>query len=131
VLGAKFESPLYAAVIACVPTVSVLVESVATPLLLRVEVPRLVEPSRKLTVPVGTPLSNPGCGVTVAVKVTDCPKPDGLRDDASAAIVAVRLVLRSTDTAPPPGFVAIRMSGLLSPFVSAVETDVLKALPEL
>ena len=44
----------------------------ATPLLLSVPVPRVVEPSLKVTVPVGVP-APARSGVTVAVKVTDWP----------------------------------------------------------
>ena len=43
------------------PTASVDVIRVATPLLLSLELPICVAPSKKLTVPVGVPLSNPGC----------------------------------------------------------------------
>jgi hypothetical protein len=58
-------------VIDCVPAARVVVVSVATPTALRVAVPRLVVPSRNVTVPVGTLV--PDCGETVAVKVTLCP----------------------------------------------------------
>ena len=52
-----------------VPTARALVVSVATPEPFKVPVPRLVAPSRKVTVPVGVPV--PGAtAVTVAVKVT-------------------------------------------------------------
>ena len=53
------------------------VENVATPPALRVPVPIVVAPSRKVTVPVGVP---PG-PVTVAVKVTDWPKVEGFGVD--------------------------------------------------
>lgn len=43
-----------------------------------------VLPSLKVTEPDGTPPLE----VTVAVKVTDCPKTDGLGDDASVVVVA-------------------------------------------
>lgn len=53
--------------------------SVATPLV-NATVARVVAPFLKTTFPVGVdgPLE-----VTVAVKVTDCPKVDGLRDEVS------------------------------------------------
>jgi len=51
-----------------VPTASDVVEKVATPEAFRVPVPRLVIPSRKVTVPVGVPL--PEEAATVAVSVT-------------------------------------------------------------
>ena len=73
-LPAKFASPLYRAVIECVPpfkleTVSwtVSVESGT--------VPRVAPPSRNVTVP---PAKSPAIdGVTVAVNVTDCAKTTG------------------------------------------------------
>ena len=52
-----------------------------------VPVPMGVEPSKKVTVPVGAPA--PGAGtVTVAVKVTDWPKTDGFTEDATLVAVA-------------------------------------------
>ena len=49
--------------------------------------PRVVEPSLKVTVPVGVPL--PGAAAeTVAVKVTDWPKTDGFADDVTVVVVA-------------------------------------------
>ena len=52
---------------------------VALPLL-RVAVPSLAEPSMKVTDPVGVPL--PGvAALTVAVKVTGCPKKDGSTEE--------------------------------------------------
>jgi hypothetical protein len=73
-LDAKFASPLYVAVMVCVLGPRAEYCKVATPLLLREELPRFVAVavSKKLTVPVGVPLTNPG-SETVAVKVTACP----------------------------------------------------------
>src|SRR5213078_4106364 len=71
VLTLKFASPPYDALIEWEPTASVLVTNVAWPEPFRVPVPRVLEPSLKVTVPVGVPA--PGLlAVTVAVKVTDC-----------------------------------------------------------
>ena len=56
VLPAKFALALYLAVIECVPTVSVDVANVATPLPFSVPVPSIVVPSRKVTIPVGVRL---------------------------------------------------------------------------
>jgi len=70
VLPAKFALPAYLQVIECVPTVSVEIVKVAVPPLLRVPMPSVVGPSRKLTVPVGVPLLP---DVTVAANVTDVP----------------------------------------------------------
>jgi hypothetical protein len=49
---------------------------------LRVLVPRVAVPSLKVTVPVAEE------GVTVAVKVTDCPNVEGFRDDVMAIPLA-------------------------------------------
>ena len=58
----------------------------ATPLLLSVPVPSVVEPSLKVTVPPGMP--PPGdAAVTVAVKVTACPTVDGLTEEVRAVAV--------------------------------------------
>lgn len=67
VLVANLESPLYAAVIECVPTVSVEVVNVATAPLVKARVPSEAVPSRNVTIPVGIPEVEE---VTVAVNVT-------------------------------------------------------------
>ncbi len=68
-LAKKLLSPSYETVIVCDPRASPLVLNVAFPLLLRLMVPRKVEPSKNVTVRVGTPL--PGAAAfTVAVKVS-------------------------------------------------------------
>jgi hypothetical protein len=57
-----------------------------------VPVPRVVVPSRNVTVPLG--LLAPGAvTVTVAVKVTLCPKTDGLTDDATVVVVLALLTI--------------------------------------
>src|SRR5689334_7450752 len=110
----------------CVPTVSVDVLSVPCALALRLEVPRLVVPSKKVTVPVGVTV-NPSL-IAVAVKVTDCPKLEGFEEDVSVVLVGARLVLRSTEIAPGrfPQTLLLQfpttMSGLLSPLRSATPT---------
>ena len=59
---------------------------------LSVPVPRVVEPSRKLTVPVGVPL--PGAtALTVAVKVTDSPKTEGFADEVTLLVVPAWLTV--------------------------------------
>ena len=63
--------------------------------------PRVVEPSLKVTVPVGVPL--PGAPAeTVAVKVTDWPKTEGFADDATEVVVAslVTVSVRTDDALP-------------------------------
>jgi hypothetical protein len=52
---AKVALPEYLAVTECVPTASVDVVKVATPLPFNAPVPRVVVPSRKVTIPVGVP----------------------------------------------------------------------------
>jgi hypothetical protein len=61
-------SPLYCAVMECVPTARVDVENVATPLALSAEIPSVEAPSMNVTVPVA-----PEDGLTVAENVTCCP----------------------------------------------------------
>ena len=72
--------------------------NVATPEPFSVPVPRVVEPSRNVTVPVGVP--EPGAlAVTVAVNVTDWPNTEGLAEDTTAdarRILIDRLALRLT-----------------------------------
>lgn len=68
----------------CVPTASAAVLRVATPPL-SVPVPNVFVPSLNVTVPVGVPPAL----VTVAVKVTDCPKTEGLADEVTVVVVVV------------------------------------------
>ena len=64
------------------PIVKADVLNVATPEPFNVPVPRVVEPSRNVTVPVGVP--EPGAlAVIVAVNVTDSPNTEGLADDTT------------------------------------------------
>ena len=93
------------------------------PEVLRVAVPSVVAPSMNLTVPVGVPTSSDD---TVAVKVTVCPKLDGLSEEASLMVVAkFVLVLMSTPNTPLAQTLLLAqlfpttMSGLPSPFTSA------------
>ena len=71
--------------IECVPTVSVDVVKVATPLLFNVPIPSAVVPSRKLTVPVGVPEV---LEVIVAVKVTGDPLDAEAAELINAVVVA-------------------------------------------
>ena len=63
------------------------VAKVAAPLPFRVPLPRVVEPSLKVTLPVGVP-DPPPVGLTVAVNATDCPFTDGLGEEVKAVEVA-------------------------------------------
>jgi hypothetical protein len=60
------------------------VDKVATPLPLSAELPIVVAPSRNVTVPVGVPVV---VELTVAVRVTDCPSPDGLAEEISKVVL--------------------------------------------
>ena len=53
----------------------------------RLPVPRTVAPSLNVTVPVAVD------GVTVAVKITEAPKVDGLRLDVTTVVVAARFTV--------------------------------------
>ena len=70
--------------IGCVPPPRLVVVRVACPEPFRVAVPRVAAPSLKTTVPVGVPAEL----VTVAVKVTDCPRLEGFREETRAVDVA-------------------------------------------
>jgi hypothetical protein len=70
--------------------------NVATPLALRVAVPRLVVPSRKVTVPVATLV--PDCGETVAVKVTLCPGLMAVAEEVRTALVGTTAAVMVTVT---------------------------------
>jgi hypothetical protein len=71
-------------VIVWLPGERAVVDNVATPLAFSVTgpVPRVVVPSRKVTVPVGVPVAG-ATAVTVAVKVTDWPSDDGFKLEVS------------------------------------------------
>src|SRR5206468_3645459 len=92
VLPLKFASPPYDALIEWEPTASVLVTNVAWPEPFRVPVPRVLEPSLKVTVPVGVPAPRL-LAVTVAVKVTGCPDTDGLVEEATPVVVPGSVVV--------------------------------------
>src|SRR6266542_1428077 len=80
----KFASPLYSAVIVCVPAVKVEVVNVAAPPAFKATgAPRFVPLSLNCAVPVGVPALE----VTVAVKVTLCPKLEGFNEESSAVVV--------------------------------------------
>ncbi len=87
VLPVKFVSPLYTAVMLCVPGDKDEVARVAVPLLNVTGAPRLLPPSLNCTVPVAVP------GVTVAVKVTDWPKTEGLLFEVTVVEVLVWLTV--------------------------------------
>jgi hypothetical protein len=95
-------SPLYEAVIECVPTVRLDVEMVALPFASSVDEPRIVAPSENVTLPVGVPV--PLDGLTVAKRTTDWPNVDGFGDETSDVAVAITMpftVCVRTDDALP------------------------------
>ena len=82
-LPAKLAFPLYTAVMAFVPGVSVVVVILAEPPV-RVTVPSAAVPFLNVTVPAGVPEEEE----TVAVKVTACPYVEGFGEDISATALA-------------------------------------------
>ncbi len=68
----------------CAPTAREAVVSVAMPEESSVPVPRLLAPSRNVTVPVGMPAGE----LTVAVKVTGWPKTLGFAEEIAVTVVA-------------------------------------------
>jgi hypothetical protein len=75
-------------VIECDPRDNPVVLRVALPAEFRLLEPRTFVPSENVTVPVGVPAA----AVTVAVKVTDCPRFDGLREDVRVVVVVALTV---------------------------------------
>ena len=73
------------------PGVSPVVVSVALPLLPTGAVPRMVEPSWKVTLPVGAP---PAADVTVPVSVTGVPDREGLADEVTLVVVELLAVVQ-------------------------------------
>jgi hypothetical protein len=91
VLRAKFASPPYCAVRECVPAARVEATKVATPLLFTELAPSAVVPSKKVTVPVGVPVSD---AVTVAVNVTVAPGTEGFTSAVSAVAVEACITVK-------------------------------------
>jgi hypothetical protein len=89
VLELSLADPPYTAVMVWVPTARAVVEKVAIPAGVRVDVPRSAVPSRKETDPVGMVVD--WGRATAAVKVTDWPKVLGLGDEERDAVVGAPL----------------------------------------
>ena len=89
----KLASPPYCAVMfECTLTVNAEVENVAMPPAPTVPMPRLVTPSKNVTVPDGLP--EPGAtAATVAVNVTLCPNTDGFGDEVRLVVVLALLTV--------------------------------------
>jgi len=102
---------------------------VAIPDPFKLPVPSVTASSRNVTVPVGVPVV---VGVTVAVKVTDCPNTDGFVAEESAVSVAPGLTVcvRAADVLPAklasPPYTAVM--GWV-PTVSVVVVKVATAAP--
>lgn len=75
---------------ACVPTASEDVVSEAAPVESSVAEPMVDAPSRKETVPVGVPEA----ALTVAVKVTVCPKTVGFLEETTAVVAPVAFTVK-------------------------------------
>jgi hypothetical protein len=95
--------PLYRAVIVCVPADRLDTESVAKPLASSADDPRVVAPSRNVTVPVGVPDELP----TKAVNPTLCPYVDEFGCDVSDVVVAIKA----------PFTVCVRIEDVLAAYV--------------
>src|SRR5438105_193800 len=83
-LGLKLPSPLYLIVTLWLPTACAALFSAAWPEASSAPLPRLVAPSKKVTVAVGIPAAG-ATAVTVAVSVMLCPDTDGLSEDTKPA----------------------------------------------
>ena len=100
----------------CAPTANEDALYVATPELLSVAAPRVVDPSLNVTVPVGVGV--PEAGVTVAVKVTPAPTDIEVAEVESAVVDAV-----ATGAVPVPvRFTTCGLSEALSVKVSVADS---------
>jgi hypothetical protein len=90
-LGRTAGPPEYTAVIVCVPAASPAVVRVALPLLSRGAVPRTVEASSNVTVPVGVPAP---LDVTVVLRTTGVPEAEGFGDDVSTVVLELLAVVQ-------------------------------------
>src|SRR5438067_6000250 len=116
VLGAKLASPPYAAMIECDPTASEVVANVATPRAFSVSVPSAVDPSLKVTIPVGVPML-PASFDTVATKMTACPVVARLGSAVTAVVVDAPKIKLVALVAVPSGVVTV-----MGPVVAPVGT---------
>jgi hypothetical protein len=78
------------------------VDKLAAPLL-KETLPRLVLPLLKVTEPVAVP---PNCPATTAVKVTDCPTPEGFGEAVKVVVVLALLTAWLTAVEELPARVA-------------------------
>src|SRR5438046_909342 len=92
VLPLKFAALPYDVLSEWGPAASGPVTNVAWPEAVRVPVPSMLEPSLKVTVPVGVPAPLV-FAFTVAVKVTGCPDTDGLIEETTPVVVPGSVVV--------------------------------------
>ena len=115
--------------IECVPTVSVDDVKVATPLLFNVPVPRVVVPSRKVTVPVGVPEV---LEVIVAVNVAGAPLGAEAAELTNAVVAAARVMVSVTAAEVLGAKFALPLYLALIEWVPPVSVDIVKvATPPL
>ena len=105
------------------PTVSVDVVKVATPLPFTVPVPSVVMPSRKVTVPVGVPEV---LDLIVALNVTGEPLEAEAAELTSAAVVAAGVMVSVTAAAVLPAKFALALYLAVIECAPAVSVDVVK-----
>ena len=111
--------------------------SVAWPEASSAALPKLVAPSKKVTVPLGVPAAG-ATATTVAVRVMACPDTDGLTDVMNAVAVdpafTVRLVLPVIDplvavmVVPPVVFVVARPPASMPAAEALVEFQITDAV---
>ena len=95
VLFWKLAAPLYSAVMVCVPDVRLEVVSWARPFAFSVTGKPMLDPlSLNWTTPVGMPAAE----TTVAVKVTDWFKSDGLADEVMVVVVGALPIVNDCGT---------------------------------
>ena len=119
------------------PTDSEAILSVAWPEASSAALPKLVAPSKKVTVPLGVPAAG-ATATTVAVRVMACPDSDGLTDVMNAVAVdpafTVRLVLPVIDplvavmVVPPVVFAVARPPASIPAAEALVELQITDAV---
>lgn len=85
VLAVNFVSPLYFAVMECIPCIKVVVESAELPAMIVTGAPICVAPSKNVSVPVSVPAV---AEVDVAMNMTFCPTVAGFTEETTVVVVA-------------------------------------------
>jgi hypothetical protein len=115
-------------VIECVPTVSIDVVKVATPMLFNVPLPSVFVPSRKVTIPVGVPEV---LDAIVAVNVSGAPLDAEAAELISAAVVAAGVMVCVTAAEVLPAKFALPLYLAVIECEVAVSIDVEKVATPL